>query len=89
MAKLAITHIPIEGGSGNIPTGAMQFENDWPGLFIRGDDCLQLLWELQHMREWIGSNGRTDSPWPALMGGKCEEICRIINEDVIVRRQQE
>lgn len=23
-------------------TGAVQFDNDWPGLFIRGDDCMEL-----------------------------------------------
>jgi hypothetical protein len=34
---MSITRIPIEGSSGQTPTGAMQFENDWPGLFIRGD----------------------------------------------------
>lgn len=26
-----------------IETGALQIGDDWPGLFIRGDRCLQLL----------------------------------------------
>ena len=26
-----------------IETGALQIDEDWPGLFIRGDDCLVLL----------------------------------------------
>jgi hypothetical protein len=25
-----------------VETGAVKFDNDWPGLFIRGDDCLSL-----------------------------------------------
>jgi len=25
-----------------IETGAVQFNDDWPGLFIRSDDCLDL-----------------------------------------------
>ena len=25
-----------------VETGAVQFGNDWPGLFIRGDDCIFL-----------------------------------------------
>lgn len=25
-----------------VETGAVRFGDDWPGLFIRGDDCLQL-----------------------------------------------
>ena len=34
------TQIPLPGSSGQTPTGAMQFEQDWPGLFIRGDDAI-------------------------------------------------
>jgi hypothetical protein len=30
-----------------IETGAVRFGNDWPGMFIRGDDCLGLLSALQ------------------------------------------
>ncbi len=86
MAKSAITHIPIEGGSGKIRTGAMQFEGDWPGLFIRGDDCIQLLHELTGLLEMRTNKGLKDVPLNVLLAGKCEEIIRIISEDVIVRR---
>ena len=37
-----------------VETGAVQFGNDWPGLFIRGDDCLQLQFffrEFNRMKE--------------------------------------
>jgi hypothetical protein len=43
MAETRITKIALPGGSGLTPTGAMEFENDWPGLFIRGDDAGLLL----------------------------------------------
>lgn len=26
-----------------VETGAIQFDDDWKGLFIRGDDCIQLI----------------------------------------------
>ncbi|TKJ32183.1 MAG: hypothetical protein CEE38_23565 [Planctomycetes bacterium B3_Pla] len=39
---MSIQDIPVLGGSGRIKTGAMRFEGDWPGLFIRGDDCMAL-----------------------------------------------
>jgi hypothetical protein len=39
MTERRITAIPIPGGSGSTPTGAMQFQDDWPGLFLRGDDA--------------------------------------------------
>lgn len=44
-----ITKIPIEGGSGKIKSGAMQFKNDWPGLFLRGDDCIQYISEYNYL----------------------------------------
>jgi hypothetical protein len=25
-----------------VETGALQFNDDWPGLFVRGDDCIYL-----------------------------------------------
>ena len=34
-----ILQIPLPGGSGRAPTGAVQFRDDWPGLFVRGDDA--------------------------------------------------
>ena len=32
--------IPLPGGSGVAKSGAIQFENDWPGLFLRGDTAI-------------------------------------------------
>jgi hypothetical protein len=29
-----------------VETGPVQFGDDWPGLFIRGDDCLALFFSL-------------------------------------------
>jgi len=34
-----MTDIPIKF---RIPTGAVRTEGDWPGLFIRGDDCMRV-----------------------------------------------
>ena len=39
-----ITKIDVEGGSGNIPSGPMQFKNDWCGVFLRGDDLIEIFW---------------------------------------------
>jgi len=35
-----ITHIPREETMTRVETGVVQFGNDWPGLFIRGDNAL-------------------------------------------------
>lgn len=33
-----ITHIPREDSMTRVETGVVQFGNDWPGVFIRGDN---------------------------------------------------
>jgi hypothetical protein len=37
-----VRFIPFEAKGGRVETGATQIGNDWPGLFIRGDDCIYL-----------------------------------------------
>ena len=44
-----IIQIPLPGGSGRVPTGAIQFQDDWPGLFIRGDDALVLMARIRYL----------------------------------------
>lgn len=38
MIKKTITYVDAEGGSGKVPSGPLCFRNDWPGLFVRGDE---------------------------------------------------
>jgi hypothetical protein len=51
-----ITQIPFPGGSGQIPTGAMQFENDWPGLFIRGDNAIALAASIRGLQQRLSAH---------------------------------
>jgi hypothetical protein len=53
MRRQRITQIPIPGSSGEISTGAMQFQDDWPGLFIRGDYASFLLIELRRIEQLL------------------------------------
>ncbi|MDZ7361364.1 MAG: hypothetical protein ONB46_11645 [candidate division KSB1 bacterium] len=50
-----ITRIPIPGRPDRIETGAIQFNDDWPGLFIRGDDAFALMRELKQLSKRIGN----------------------------------
>jgi hypothetical protein len=34
-----------------VETGAIQFGEDWPGLFVRGDNSAMVLFELQRILE--------------------------------------
>jgi hypothetical protein len=35
--------IDLTPGANRVETGAVQFSDDWPGIFIRGDDAFRLL----------------------------------------------
>lgn len=39
-----------------MPTGAIQFQDDWPGLFLRGDTAIGVSWEDGKTRSWRGLN---------------------------------
>ena len=45
MRHIIITDI----GANRVETEAVQFNDDWKGLFIRGDDCIYLLEILNKM----------------------------------------
>ena len=41
--------IKAEIGDHRVETGALQINDDWPGLFVRGDDCLGFKFLLEDM----------------------------------------
>lgn len=71
--------IPVEGGSGAFPTGAIQFQNDWPGLFVRGDDALALLMELRRTLQEL-QRGSTKSS----LGWRTTRLMQAIENDVLL-----
>jgi hypothetical protein len=77
-----IKQIPVRGSSGDAPTGALQFQDDWPGLFIRGDEAMGLVIVIEYLKEKL-----KDHP-DASVASALKVLSRyvtIINEDVIVR----
>jgi hypothetical protein len=85
MSERRITQIPVPGGSGQTPTGAMQFQDDWPGLFIRGDDAIMLLSAIEHLQERLA-----DHP-DVVVASALNRLARyaeIVERDVIVRKGQ-
>ena len=54
MAK--ITQIPFPGSSGETPTGALQFQGDWPGLFVRGDEAIFMMFCTRQLVEHLAGN---------------------------------
>jgi hypothetical protein len=83
MGEARVTEIPIAGGSSRVPTGALQFRGDWPGLFVRGDDAIGLVFGIRHLSERLAAD--TD-PGVALAMSRLRRIADIIEHDVMVRR---
>jgi hypothetical protein len=79
MSERRVTQVPVPGGSGLMPTGAIQFQDDWPALFIRGDESIGLLFELRHLEQLLRE--KCGAPLPA----RLRHVAEIIERDVIVR----
>ena len=74
-----ILQIPLPGGSGQARTGAVHFQDDWPGIFIRGDDAIALLQEIRAMQRALRARK------VPFIDFKREEVAEVIERDVIVR----
>jgi hypothetical protein len=80
--KQRIQHLPAPTEQPRVETGTVQFGDDWPGLFLRGDDCMALVADIRRMFEEISKSGVA-----ALgAGAKLGELMEAIEEGVIVPR---
>jgi len=79
--KSQITQIQMPLGADRIPTGAVQFTDDWPGLFIRGDGAFALMLELKQILKTLDEQDKRECPTHLV-----KRIVNIIEQDVIVRR---
>ncbi|MGN6543670.1 MAG: hypothetical protein ACTHK7_01380 [Aureliella sp.] len=62
----------------------MQFAGDWPGLFIRGDDCGAVLGAIRRLQKHFADLEESD------LGSDLQtldEIASIIQNDVMVLRK--
>ena len=44
-----------DGSAPRVETGAVQFGDDWPGLFIRGDDAFDLAMQIKNIGRFLNS----------------------------------
>lgn len=59
-----IRGLPAPGnGQGRVETGPVQFGDDWPGTFIRGDDSFRFKCSIDLLMEWMQQ--QDDAPWIA------------------------
>ena len=79
-----LTKIPLPGGSGRVPSGAMQFQDDWPGLFIRGDQAVDLGSKVKALLEASKERKLDDvRVWAANL--ELERLAEVIEQDVRVK----
>jgi hypothetical protein len=76
------TLIPLPGSSGQTPTGAMQFQRDWPGLFIRGDSAILVALSIRELETQLAG---TDNVRISSALSRLSKIAEIIERDVKVR----
>jgi hypothetical protein len=79
-----ITKIPVPGGSGQTPTGAMQFQGDLPGLFIRGDTAIDIASKIRHLQKRLAGN---EDAGVALSLSILGKLADTIEQDVIVQKE--
>jgi hypothetical protein len=48
-----VQKIPFPPGSPRVESGAVQFGDDWPGLFLRGDDAFELAQNLNALGKFL------------------------------------
>ena len=63
-----------------VETGAVKFGEDWPGLFLRGDDAFALSMEIFKLEQYFLNNAPAKDHY--LMHGLCEIKETIQNEVV-------
>jgi hypothetical protein len=82
VGKTQITHVPMPAGLRRVETGAIQFGEDWPGLFIRGNNAIALKLSIRHLEEQVsGAANGIDRFALARLG----RIADLIEQEVIVR----
>lgn len=51
-----VTCIPLPGNSADTPTGAMRFQDDFTGLFIRGDNAIVMMHHILFLAELLADH---------------------------------
>jgi hypothetical protein len=83
--KAGVRRIPLPPDVVRVETGAVQFGDDWPGLFVRGDNAMGLLLSIRTLRETATRNGGERAPPIDWALHELDWLADLIERDVIVR----
>jgi hypothetical protein len=79
-AKQPPLQLSVKSGAGRVETGAVQFQGDWPGLFIRGDTAKVVAWAIRELQNRVA----TTDPVVGVALSRLAPIADIVERDVQV-----
>ncbi|HYE20007.1 MAG TPA: hypothetical protein VEA69_16275 [Tepidisphaeraceae bacterium] len=74
--------IPLPGGSGPAKSGAIQFRDDWPGPFLRGDTAIMVGLAIRNLQKALDQSQDGDV---ASALSKLAVVADLIEREVIVK----
>jgi hypothetical protein len=74
--------LPAPTTAPRVETGAVQFGNDWPGLFIRGDNAFALMCQIRRLADLLKDHPNAEV---AFILREFAEYAELIENDVTVR----
>jgi hypothetical protein len=77
-----VLQIPLPGGSGVAKDGAIQFQNDWPGLFLRGDTAIVVALAIRNLQ---GALAESQDRVVASALGQLSVVADLIEREVRVK----
>ena len=78
-----VRHLPAPNDGGRVETGAVKFGDDWPGLFIRGDNAISLRQRINDLLSYLPSEDVQNIAAIGNAAFDLKEIADIIGNDVI------
>ena len=86
MKRKRIQKLPAPTKARRVETGAVQFGEDWPGLFIRGDDAMNVCADLERLAKAIEAAGVPLISLPIGVMGLLARLKEMIDRDVFIDR---
>jgi hypothetical protein len=74
--------VKVKTKTDRVPSGAVQFGSDWPGLFLRGDHALKVAFAVREFQKELGNTSIAEH-WAVKF---LADLANLIENEVDVRR---
>ena len=80
------------GNNSRVESGAVQFGEDWPGLFLRGDDAFGFVRNFESIENFLLTipdelKVKLGGLELAIAFGQMKNICELIKNDVVCKQE--